>query len=317
MDWDKLRIFHAVARAGSFTGAGTVLNLSQSAISRQVSALEQSLDVVLFHRHARGIILTEQGETLYRTAQEVSTRLLMAQAALSEAAEMPSGELRITTTVAFGSTWLTPRIGEFLDLYPDISVSVTLLVEDRELDLGMREADIAIRMRRAAHPDLVQRRLLTVHNHMYASPEYLQRYGRPQTVADLDQHRVLGWGDVPAPVGDVNWLVTMDTGCCWRSKVASGSPRCPTTWCARIPASRASYRKSRARFTTPTSCTPKSCGTRNGSPSSATSCSTRSRTGSSKAPCAEIPSIPRLLAAAKFKGDRISGGLSDTLEHDA
>ena len=207
MDWDKFRIFHAVARAGSFTGAGTVLNLSQSAISRQVSALEQSLDVVLFHRHARGIILTEQGETLYRTAQEVSTRLLMAQAALSEAAEMPSGELRITTTVAFGSTWLTPRIGEFLDLYPDISV--TLLVEDRELDLGMREADIAIPMRRAAHPDLVQRRLLTVHNHMYASPEYLQRYGRPQTVADLDQHRVLGWGDVPAPVGDVNWLVTM------------------------------------------------------------------------------------------------------------
>ena len=79
MDWDKLRIFHAVADAGSFTHAGHELALSQSAVSRQISALEEDLKVSLFHRHARGLILTEQGEVLYRTAHDVFTRLAAAQ----------------------------------------------------------------------------------------------------------------------------------------------------------------------------------------------------------------------------------------------
>ena len=75
MDWDKLRIFHAAADAGSFTHAGDKLHMSQSAISRQVSALESDLGVTLFHRHARGLILTEQGELLYRTAHDVLMKL--------------------------------------------------------------------------------------------------------------------------------------------------------------------------------------------------------------------------------------------------
>ena len=75
MDWDKLRIFHAAAQAGSFTHAGENLNMSQSAVSRQVSALEQDLGVPLFHRHARGLILTEQGDQLFRTAHDVLMKL--------------------------------------------------------------------------------------------------------------------------------------------------------------------------------------------------------------------------------------------------
>ena len=95
MDWDKLRIFHAVAEAGSFTHAGELLNLSQSAVSRQISALEESLNVPLFHRHARGLILTEQGELLYRTAHEVFAKLAMAEAQLErKKANQPSGWLR-------------------------------------------------------------------------------------------------------------------------------------------------------------------------------------------------------------------------------
>ncbi len=144
MDWDKLRIFHAVAQAGSFTHAGEELHLSQSAVSRQVSALEDDLSIALFHRHARGLILTEQGELLYQTAQDVFSKLSTVQATLSDSRARPVGELRVTTTVGFGSTWLTPRIGEFLENYPEIEVS--LICDDRELDLGMREADVAIRM---------------------------------------------------------------------------------------------------------------------------------------------------------------------------
>ncbi len=204
MDWDKLRIFHAVADAGSFTHAGHELALSQSAVSRQISALETDLNVPLFHRHARGLILTEQGEVLYRTAHDVFTKLAAAKTRLMDSKEKPSGELRITTTVGLGSVWLTPRIKEFTELYPQISV--TLMLEDRELDLSMREADVAIRLRRPTQPDLIQRKLFTVHHHIYASLEYVKKYGIPKSVEDLDKHKILTFGQAPGYLTTINWL---------------------------------------------------------------------------------------------------------------
>ena len=206
MDWDRLRIFHAVADAGSFTHAGHELGLSQSAVSRQISALEQELNVPLFHRHARGLILTEQGEMLYRTAHDVFTKLAAAQARLMDSKDKPTGELRITTTVGLGSVWLTPRIAEFIDLYPEISV--VLLLEDRELDLSMREADVAIRLRRPVQPDLIQRKLFTVHHHLYASPDYVRRKGLPKILADLDGHNILTFGSTTGFFTNINWLET-------------------------------------------------------------------------------------------------------------
>jgi len=206
MDWDKLRVFHAVAEAGSFTHAGEALNLSQSAVSRQISALEESLNVPLFHRHARGLILTEQGELLFRTAREVFAKLSMAEGLISESKDRPKGPLKITTTVAFGSIWLTPRIREFLDLYPEIQVS--LVVDDSELDLSMREADVAIRMSPPRQPDLIQRHLVSVQVGVYAAPEYVRKYGQPQRGEDLDNHRVIVYGeDTRPPVPGVNWLI--------------------------------------------------------------------------------------------------------------
>ena len=206
MDWDKLRVFHAVAEAGSFTHAGESLNLSQSAVSRQISALEESLSVPLFHRHARGLILTEQGELLFRTAREVFAKLAMTEAMLSESKDRPKGPLKVTTTVAFGSAWLTPKIREFLDLYPEIQLAV--VVDDSELDLSMREADVAIRMTPPRQPDLVQRHLMTVRNHAYASADYLKKYGTPQRAEDLDKHRIIIYGsDARPPALNVNWLL--------------------------------------------------------------------------------------------------------------
>lgn len=206
MDWDKLRVFHAVAEAGSFTHAGASLSLSQSAISRQISALEKSLNAPLFHRHARGLVLTEQGEMLYRTVHEVFAKLAITESMINESKDRPKGPLRVTTTVAFGSTWLTPRINEFLALYPEISM--TLLVDDSELDLAMGRADVAIRFVPPRQPDLVQRQLTTVRVHAYASPEYLARYGTPQAPEDLDDHRLIIYGtDVRPPVPNINWLL--------------------------------------------------------------------------------------------------------------
>ncbi len=206
MDWDKLRVFHAVAEAGSFTHAGASLSLSQSAISRQISTLEKSLNAPLFHRHARGLVLTEQGEMLYHTVHEVFAKLAITESMITESKDRPKGPLRVTTTVAFGSTWLTPRINEFLELYPEISM--TLLVDDSELDLAMGRADVAIRFVPPRQPDLVQRQLTTVRIHAYASPEYLARYGTPQAPEDLDDHRLIIYGtDVRPPVPNINWLL--------------------------------------------------------------------------------------------------------------
>jgi DNA-binding transcriptional LysR family regulator len=206
MDWDKLRVFHAVAEAGSFTHAGEVLNLSQSAVSRQVSSLEDSLAVKLFHRHARGLKLTEQGEDLFHTAHNVYGKLAMAEARIIDSKESPKGPLTITTTVALGSIWLTPRIKEFVSLYPDIEVSLALA--DTELDLSMREADAAIRLMPPTQPDLIQRHLMTMNYRVYAAPEYLKKRGQPKTSADLEDHSIIVYGeDATPPVGNPNWLL--------------------------------------------------------------------------------------------------------------
>ncbi|MEK7821217.1 MAG: LysR family transcriptional regulator [Pseudomonadota bacterium] len=206
MDWDKLRIFHAVAEAGSFTHAGEKLNLSQSAVSRQIGALEETLTVPLFHRHARGLILTEQGEILFRAAHEIFAKLAMTEAMIAEAREKPEGALKVTTTVAFGSVWLTPRLKEFLSLYPDIDVS--LILADSELDLSMREADVAIRLTRPRQADLIQRHIMTMRYGVYATPDYLKEYGMPKTPQDLDSHRIVVYGeDAQPPVANLNWLL--------------------------------------------------------------------------------------------------------------
>ncbi len=206
MDWDKLRIFHAVADAGSFTHAGTDLSLSQSAVSRQISALEDDLNVALFHRHARGLILTEQGEMLYRTAHDVFSKLEAAKTRLMDSKEKPSGELRITTTVGLGSNWLTPRLKEFIELYPDIQVQ--LLLDDEELDLSMREADVAIRLRMPTQPDLMQKKLFTVHHHVYASPDYVKKNGIPKSIEDLDKHKILIFGPSASYLSSLTMLQT-------------------------------------------------------------------------------------------------------------
>lgn len=192
MDWDKLRIFHAAAEAKSFTRAGETLGMSQSAVSRQVGALEQELRTTLFHRHARGLLLTEQGDVLHRTVRDLVQQLDAARLRMTDSRENPHGDLRVTTTVGIGTMWLTPRLGEFFELYPNINLS--MILSDEELDLAMREADVGLRVREPVQADLIRRRLFTMHFHAYASAAYLKRYGTPRSLADLDKHRVLAYG---------------------------------------------------------------------------------------------------------------------------
>jgi DNA-binding transcriptional LysR family regulator len=207
VDWDKIRIFLNVAEAGSFTKAGDDIGLSQSAVSRQISALERELKAPLFHRHARGLILTEQGDLLFRAARDMKMRLETTRARLVETSERPSGDLKVTTTVGLGTAWLSQRVAEFLDMHPEVRIE--LILTNEELDLAMREADVAIRLRRPAQPDLIQRRLFTVHYHVFASAEYVKRFGEPKSIEDLDKHRIVSFGgDQPSYLMATHWLST-------------------------------------------------------------------------------------------------------------
>ena len=209
MDWDKLRIFQAAAEAGSFTHAGETLGLSQSAVSRQVSALEADLGAPLFHRHARGLILTEQGETLLKAVHDVSLKLDAVRSRLVDSREKPQGDLRVTTTMVLGANWLAPRLGEFVELFPEVRIQ--LLLSDDDLDISMREADVALRLREPIQPDLIRRRLFTVHFHAYASADYLKKSGQPRAEEDLDPHRLVAFGAPTAThfLYDLNSLLTV------------------------------------------------------------------------------------------------------------
>ena len=208
MDWDKLKIFHAVAEAGNFTKATYTLNLSQSAISRQIQSLEQELKTQLFERHARGLSLTENGEYLFKTAHEVISKLKDGESTLMEKKDKPSGKLTVTTFVSFGTTWLTPRIQEFMKLNPEIEVE--LIFDDKELDLSTRQADIGIWSRRPKQLNYIQKKLTNIHYHIYGSVKYIEKNGYPKNLSELNKHKFISYGrGAPSPVFNPDWALKL------------------------------------------------------------------------------------------------------------
>jgi DNA-binding transcriptional LysR family regulator len=206
MDWDKLRVFHAVADAGSFTKATETLNISQSAISRQINILEDELSTPLFKRVARGLVLTEAGEALRDTVVNVFGKLAMTQATIEELKTNPRGRIQVATSLAFGTLWLAPRLQEFLDQYPDVEVN--LLLKDEEVDLNMREADIGITALMISGQDLIHSDPVSYRFRIYASRSYLEKYGTPQRPEDLDNHRLIVFGkEMPHIYSNLDWLL--------------------------------------------------------------------------------------------------------------
>jgi DNA-binding transcriptional LysR family regulator len=205
MDWDKLRVFHAVADAGSLTHAGEQLHLSQSAISRQIRVLEEQLKSVLFHRHARGLLLTEQGELLYEATLSMSKRLTAAAARIRDSKDEVHGDLRVTATAGFGTLWLAPRLHKLFESHPDLSVN--LILTEAIMDLPMREADVAIRMSSPQQADLIRRPLMDVTMRLYASKEYVEQTGLPKNVNELAERRVISFSpNAPQPNAAAGWL---------------------------------------------------------------------------------------------------------------
>ena len=208
MDWDKLKIFYAVAEAGNFTKATNLLNLSQSAISRQIQSLEYELKTLLFERHARGLSLTENGEYLFKTAREVIAKLKDVESTLMDKKNKPRGKLTVTTVVTLGTIWLTPRIQEFMKLNPEIEVE--LIFDDKELDLSTRQADVGIWMRRPKQLSYIQKKLIDINYHIYGSTKYLEQYGYPKTIMELNKHKFISFGKgTPSPVFNPDWALKL------------------------------------------------------------------------------------------------------------
>ena len=207
MDWDRLRVFHIVAQAGSLTEAGHALNVSQSAVSRQISSLEKNLEVKLFNRHARGLVMTEQGEHLFKITREIFAQVNAITTVISESRDGLSGNLKVATTVVIGSVWLASRLKRFIQAYPKLHLHIHLT--DGEVDFTMREADVSINYRQSLPTDyVVQKELGIIRMGVYASKEYVQNFGIPRLAEELDNHRLIAFGEREiAPVGNNNWLL--------------------------------------------------------------------------------------------------------------
>lgn len=210
LDWDKLKTFHAAAQHGSLTAAAESLNISQSAVSRQITALEQDLDLPLFHRHARGLTLTEQGHILYKAARDMSMKVALAQSSLMDSREKPQGVLRVSSPISLGSNWLTSVLPDFMETYPDIDVQ--LILEDSEHDLSAFDVDCALRPWPTTQGDVIERKLGQITQSIYASHSYLARHGAPTSAEDLDNHKIIAFGDLlPKNLHSANWLLSAGT----------------------------------------------------------------------------------------------------------
>ena len=208
MDWDKLKIFHNVALDLNISEAAHKMNISHSSISRQISALERDLKVSLFKRHARGLTLTEQGKILFKTAHDIFGKIALTEAKLTESNEKPTGPLTIAATVAFGTTWLAPRIEKFTNSYPEIDVSI--IIENKYTDLAQGEADVALRLTEPTQMDLIRFPLYEFQFKIYSSPEYIEKFGIPKDVSELPYHKIVAFGDSVEPsIPDVNCILDL------------------------------------------------------------------------------------------------------------
>jgi DNA-binding transcriptional LysR family regulator len=208
LDWDKLKTFHAAAMTGSLTAAADKLKISQSAVSRQITALEEFLNMPLFHRHARGLTLTEQGQILYKTADDVAVRIARVQSRVIDSRQKPQGVLRVSSPISLGSNWLPSVLPEFLKAYPDIDVQ--LILEDAEHDLSAFDVDCALRPWPSTQGDLIERKLGQITQSLYASHQYLSDHGAPTSARDLDNHRIVAFGElIPKNLNSANWVLNV------------------------------------------------------------------------------------------------------------
>ncbi len=190
-DWDDLRVFLATARAGQILAASRRLGLNHATVGRRLDALEASLGHRLFERRPSGCVLTREGGAFLAFAERMEAEMAAARASLAEAETGLAGTVRIGAPDGFGAAFLAPRLTGLIERHP--SLKVQLVPVPQAFSISRREADIAITVERPSQGRLVARRLVPYALGLYASRAYLDRFGRPETAADLSRHRLVGY----------------------------------------------------------------------------------------------------------------------------
>ncbi|WP_321447058.1 LysR family transcriptional regulator [uncultured Cohaesibacter sp.] len=191
MNWDDVRIFLAVARAGQILQAARRLGLNHATVARRLSSLEEALHARLLKRHTTGCSLTPEGESFLLAAERMETEMLAARADIGAADTSVSGVVRIGAPDGFGVAFLAPRLAPLLEQYPDLTVQ--LVPVPRSFSLDRREADIVITVERPSQGRLVARKLVDYSLGFYASLDYVERFGRPRSLDDFKHHRLIGF----------------------------------------------------------------------------------------------------------------------------
>lgn len=203
MDLDALKIFYVVAREKQITSATYILGKTQPAISDRLKRFQRELGTQLYVAGKHGIVLTPNGELLYEKAQKIIADVESLKQALHDT-DHARGHLRVSTTHALASQLIVLVLPRFMEAYPDIDL--TLLADDKPLDLITRESDVAIRAYAPNAPHLEQKHLIRFHIQLFASEEYLARNGTPKVASDLENHILLSYPeDIAQPYTGVNW----------------------------------------------------------------------------------------------------------------
>ena len=189
MDFDRLRTFFQVARERSITKAAQTLGLDKSSVSRQLKQMEKEIGHPLLYREGGSLHLTPKGRFLEERSRRILTEIDTTKAALSSGDESLQGGLRVTTTHALISTWLSLFLPHFIEEHP--KTPLQLFATDIEIGKALENADVAIRPYCPDQHWLVQTHLKRWRLHLYAAPRYLERYGLPKSVEDLNKHRLL------------------------------------------------------------------------------------------------------------------------------
>lgn len=187
LNWDDLRFFLEVARAGTASAASRRLSVDYTTVARRIRSLEESLGALLFDKsRSTGFTLTVDGQHLLRHAETMEAAMEAAHAEVSGTGSALSGHVRIGCTEAFGTYFVAPQMANFQDHYPNISIDV--LPVPHFVSLSRREADIAITLERPARGPYVTSKLCDYRLKLYATPDYLARHPRISSVNDLKAH---------------------------------------------------------------------------------------------------------------------------------
>jgi len=200
-----IRYFSKVVEKGSFTKAAKVFNVPPSSLSRRVADLEKSLGATLLKRSTRIVKLTEVGQIYYKDVQQILNQLAQSNETVRSYQTTPMGRLRISSMVGFGDKILLPLLDEFSELYPEIILDVSL--SDELSTLGRDDVDIAIRGGYAPNERVLAIRLMENGFIPVASPSYVDKYGMPNNVMELKEHKGLYF---KTPAGPTPWLCKMN-----------------------------------------------------------------------------------------------------------